>query len=208
MKINIDKRLYKEINWHLANDFRPSQYLNSLREDSFLKYPFIMLNKLKHTEQSLKYHPEGNVWNHTMLVVDNAALRKEKSSNSQEFMWAALLHDIGKPDATKVKNGKITSYDHDKIGAQLANEFLQNFSENEHFIKNVTALVRWHMQILFVINQLKFVQIEQMKNEVLINDIALLGLCDRLGRLGADEEKEQQNIKIFLYKCKEKNING
>jgi putative nucleotidyltransferase with HDIG domain len=41
-------------------------------------------------------------------------------------MWAALLHDIGKPDTTKQYKGRITSYDHDKAGALIARKFYQN----------------------------------------------------------------------------------
>lgn len=65
-----------------------------------------MLHRLKGTEQSLLHHPEGDVWNHTLLVVDEAANVKNKSTDAAVFMWAALLHDIGKPDTT-TKPGKV-----------------------------------------------------------------------------------------------------
>ncbi len=71
------------------------------------------------TGQSPQHHPEGSVWNHTLLVVDEAAKIKEQSADPRTFMWAALLHDLGKPSTTMRRKSKITSYDHDKVGAQL-----------------------------------------------------------------------------------------
>ena len=135
-----------------------------------------------------------------MLVVDAAATVRLQSKNPKVFMWAALLHDTGKPDTTRKRKGKITSYDHDKIGAEKTKIFLGNFSEDVNFIDEVTALVRWHMQILFVINNLPFADIEGMKREVAISEIALLGLCDRLGRTGVDRKKEEGRNKEFINK--------
>lgn len=193
--------LYLELNRHLLQDKEPSHYLNSICDELvFQQFPFDMLLKLKQTKQSPKYHPEGSVWNHTMLVIDEAAKQKVRSKNPNAFMWAALLHDIGKPAATRIRKGKITSYDHEKIGEKLVGEFLRTFTDDDHFIKAVTSLVRWHMQILFVVNDLPFADIEAMKHEVDLYEIGLLGLCDRLGRLHADKDKEEQNMRLFLKK--------
>ncbi|NMB96846.1 MAG: HDIG domain-containing protein [Clostridiaceae bacterium] len=110
---------------HLLDDDKPSEYFESLSDmEVYTKYPFTMLGRLKDTHQSPIHHPEGNVWNHTMLVIDEAAKVKSKSSNNRVFMWPALLHDIGKPDTTRTRRGKITSYDHDKLGAIMSKEFL------------------------------------------------------------------------------------
>lgn len=196
--------LYSNIDKHLLQDAKPSVYLNEIYNNSlFTQYPLDMLYKLKSTEQSSKYHPEGNVWNHTLLVVDEAAKVKEKSKNSVVFMWAALLHDIGKPSTTKINKlkDKITSYDHDKVGAKLSKEFLLKFSEDDNFKNEVSELIKYHMQILYVVNDLPFADIRGMQNNTDINEVALLGLCDRLGRTNCDRQKEENNIKMFLQKC-------
>jgi len=199
------KHLFEEIQLHLLQDDKPSVFFNSISNSKFnAEYPFSMLNRLKTTEQSAKYHPEGSVWNHTMMVVDEAAARKQSSTDSRAFMWAALLHDIGKLSTTKKRGEKITSYNHEKVGAKLAAEFLRCFNQDEAFISKVTALVRWHMQLLFVVKSLSFADIDGMKAQASVEDIALLGLCDRLGRLGADEQAEQENIRLFLQKCSQK----
>lgn len=112
------------------------------------------MKALTDTPQSPLYHPEGSVWNHTMMVLDNAAVLKTKSRDSRAFMWAALLHDIGKTPTTKIKHGKITSYDHDVSGAELAVRFLSELTDEENHIEKVTRLVRWHMQSLYITNGL------------------------------------------------------
>ena len=82
-------------------------------------------------------------------------------------MWGALLHDLGKAPTTKIRKGKITSYDHDKVGAELCREFLEVFTDDEEFIKQVTALVRWHMQTLFVIKNLPFADVKRWPQKYL-----------------------------------------
>jgi len=200
--VNKIQELYMDIDKHLLHDEKPSKFLNSVFNDPvFCRHPFNMLCKLKETDQSPRHHPEGNVWNHTMLVVDQAAQVKEQSKDPRVFMWAALLHDIGKPDTTRNRKGKITSYDHDKLGEKLAKDFLSAFTDDHRFIESVTKLIRWHMQILFVVNGWRFADIESMKEQVDINEVALLGLCDRLGRLHQNREEEENNIRIFIEKC-------
>ena len=193
--------LFEQIDQHLMQDEKPSRWLSELvGTAAFGEYPFEMLAKLKDTPQSPQHHPEGNVWNHTLLVVDEAAQVKHKSSDPQAFMWAALLHDIGKPPTTARRKGRITSYDHDKAGAKLAREFLGVFTTDTAFTQRVVGLVRYHMQILFVVKGMPFADIQGMKREVNINDVALLGRCDRLGRKGVNQQLEEQNIRIFLEK--------
>ena len=160
-----------------------------------------MLYNLKKTEQSPIHHPEGNVWNHTLLVVDEAARVKFKSKNQAALMWASLLHDIGKPSTTKSRKGKLTAYDHDKVGAELSKDFLQVLSADAKLVNQVYQLIRYHMQILFVVKDLPFADIEGLKLNTDIKELALLGLCNRLGRKGFDRNKEEKNIELFLQKC-------
>ncbi|MPM53775.1 Multifunctional CCA protein [bioreactor metagenome] len=200
---------FLEFEKHLMEDEKPSEYFNNLikSEEYPKEYPFDMISNLIKTEQNLEYHPEGNVWNHTMMVVDEAAKRRDGSEKPRVFMWAALLHDIGKGPTTKVRKGKITSYDHDEVGERMAREFLEFFNQEEEFITQVAALVRWHMQLLFVVKDLPWQNVEKMDEETSIEEIALLGRCDRLGRGNMNRatiEKEEKNVKIFLEKSKKK----
>lgn len=202
------KFAFRELDEHLMNDDEPSKYFKKLLSTGFYfkLYPFTMLGELVKIQQQPDHHPEGNVWNHTMLVVDNAAANKDKSVAPRALMWAALLHDLGKAPTTKVRRGKITSYDHDKVGEKLAGEFLAPLTDDGALIERVQRLVRWHMQTLFVVKGLPFADIKNMSKDVSIEEIALLSYCDRLGRGGMSEDKrlkELENIKIFKEKCYE-----
>ncbi|MGH4118545.1 HDIG domain-containing metalloprotein [Clostridium sp.] len=201
-------KIFEEFEKHLMEDGKPSIYFKEIMISRSIisEYPVSLLKALVETPQSPEHHPEGSAWIHTLLVVDNAAKVKELSQNPRAFMWGALLHDLGKAPTTKICKGKITSYDHDKVGAELCREFLRVFTKDQEFIKEVTALVRWHMQTLFVIKDLPFGDVRGMASETSISEIALLSQCDRLGRgqLSASKIKEEkENIKSFVRKCNE-----
>lgn len=195
-----------EFDAHLMSDNKPSNYFIELSKTGIfeVKYPYTLLGDLMKIPQSPLHHPEGSVWNHTMLVLDNAGERKHLSQNPKVLMWSALLHDLGKASTTKLTRGKITSYDHDKWGERLSIIFLKEFTCDDEFINQVSKMVRWHMQILFVTKGLPFTDIGRMASEISIDEIALLGLCDRLGRgdMTIDKKQEEEkSIKIFLEKC-------
>ncbi|WP_139905265.1 HD domain-containing protein [Clostridium thermarum] len=198
---------FHEITSHLVNDERPSVYLNDISKEALFKgQPFKMLSDLKETPQNPVHHPEGSVWNHTMMVVDEAAKRRNRSEFKEAFMWAALLHDIGKAPTTKLRKGRITSYDHDKIGRELAERFLYKLTNDDEFIKQVAAIVRWHMQPLFIAKELPFSDIEGMLSEVSLHEISLFSICDRLGRGNMTPEKaeeEKKSVEYFTKVCRE-----
>jgi len=201
--MNDVQSFFNEIEAHLMGDEKPSEFLDiSKNRPEMRTFPFIYLKRLEDVEQSPVHHPEGNVWIHTLMVVDQAAARKERSEDPRAFMWAALLHDIGKAVTTRLRKGRITAYDHDKAGGKLAVEFLRACGQDESFVRSVAALVRWHMQALFVINGLPFAEINEMKEHVSVREVALLALCDRLGRgVDMDAEKEEEDIRRFIERC-------
>lgn len=200
------KILFNDFDNHLKSDEKPSEYFNEeiTTKAYFSDYPFDLIKVLTDIPQSPVYHPEGSVWNHTMMVTDNAARVKNKSEDPRAFMWAALLHDIGKAPTTKIKKGKITSYDHDRFGAGLAEKFLSELTDNGNFVERVARLVRWHMQPLYVSKGLPFAQKEEMNAQVSIDEVALFSLCDRLGRGGLTEDRinhEKEELEKFLFRC-------
>lgn len=200
------KEISNEFTHHLLFDEKPSVYFNRILKGGILSdsYPFRLLGDLLSVPQNPKYHPEGSVWNHTMLVVDNAAVYKKSSKQPTVLMWSALLHDIGKIKATKMRKGRITAYDHDSFGEIMSKEFLQLCMEDKQFIDSVSKMVKWHMQMLYVLKDLPYADIISMLSEVPLGEISLLCLCDRLGRGNIDNEtveKELKNVEIFKEKC-------
>ncbi len=211
MAVNKEKEFHC-LDKHLLEDEKPSVYLRDIgRSRWFMEsYPFTLLGDLKRVEQSPVHHPEGSVWKHTLLVADLAAEGRHLSENPRVFMWAALLHDLGKAHTTRIRRGKITAYDHDKHGAVLAAAFLQEFTDDHEFIRQVSRLVRWHMQILFVVKKLPFAELDKLVQEVSPGEIALLSMCDRLGRGDMTEEMRQtelENMKYFIGECRQHQTN-
>lgn len=189
-------------------DEKPSVFLEGLHRSGVLqKTAFAVLEELSRTPQSARHHPEGDVWRHTLLVVDQAARHKGRSSNPQAFMWAALLHDIGKPATTEWAGGKCRAYDHDQVGAKLVKEVLTagGLALPTGFIEAVRSLVRFHMHILYVVKDMPYGDLAALKEQADIDDVALLGLCDRLGRGGLNEKtkkQEEESVALFLRKCR------
>ncbi|WP_352400707.1 HDIG domain-containing metalloprotein [Anaerotignum sp.] len=199
---NPNQRLFIDINQHLSEDFKPSHYITQLMgQPVFEEYPLSLLKKLQVTPQSPIHHPEGCVWNHVCLVVDQAAQVRNLSHNAPVFMWAALLHDIGKAETTRNRKGRIVSYDHDTVGMDLCIKFLSRLLADLDFIEKVGNLVKYHMHPLYVNKNLPFGDVKGMLAETDMHEIALLGYCDRMGRLGSKSEDEKANIEEFLKKC-------
>lgn len=203
------KDIFDDVEKHLLNDSKPSVYLREcLNKGMFDDYPFSMIKDLQTVDQNPKFHPEGNVFIHTMMVVDEGVKSREKSHDKRALMWGLLLHDLGKKPTTRLRKGRLTSYDHDKVGATMAHEFLSYFNEDDEFIEKVTSLVKWHMQSLFVTKSMKFQNIEGMLEEVDPNEIVLVALSDRLGRGNLNEEEVKETIKDvnkfkdIIYKTK------
>ncbi len=199
-----EKERFQTIQNCLLSDAKPSVRLRLLAEQLwFGAFPFSMLLKEQSTEQSPVHHPEGSVWEHTLLVVDEAAGRKDCSTDPRSFMWAALLHDIGKPVTTNVRKGRITAYDHDRKGAELARRFLSALTDEADFIEKVVRLVRYHMHVLYMTRSLPFADVPGMKRDTDVREVALLGYCDRLGRTGAEQADERKAVFTFLQRSRE-----
>lgn len=100
---------------------------------------------LKGIEQRPDYHLEGDVWTHTLLVLQN--LPQDASLN---LKMAALLHDVGKQETTSLDaSGKISSIDHQMTGAEMAGRIIDRFSLNCPQVpldkERIVWLVRYHL---------------------------------------------------------------
>lgn len=159
---------------------KPSVYLEKIK-NSFKDTPLESLWILQLIEQNPRYHPEGNVWNHVMQVIDIAAKIKDFAIDKEAFMLGALLHDLGKGITTKKNNqGRWTSYNHDVEGVKIAEKILN--------------LVRFHMHHLYIIKNLPYAKTKEMIKETNLNDIILLFISDRMGRGNFEKHKKEDEI--------------
>lgn len=196
-------KLFKEIENHLLMDEKPSLYLNEIKNKGLLdEESFSNLKKLENMQQSAKHHPEGNVWIHTMMVVDEGVKYREKVHDKKVFMWCLLLHDIGKVKTTRLRKGRWTSYDHDKVGEMESKLFLDYFIDDEEFKIKVSKLIRYHMHLLYIMNELPFADMDGLRNSVDINDIYYVFLSDRFGR-GNLSEEDKIKVKKEVEKFRE-----
>lgn len=190
------KELFLKVDDILLNSDKPSVEIRKLiDEGEFDQNPFIKIKNLENIEQNLVHHPEGNVLNHILLVIDKASEYKEQSKNKRVFMWAAFLHDLGKLTTTKERKGKLTAYGHDLQGEILSRQLLHKVTEDEKFINDVCILVKHHMQPLFYDKKLPYFKEKEIINESDYEEISLLSLADRLGRLNLCNEKIKQEEK-------------
>lgn len=197
---------YYKINEILLESKTPSkEIIRLIKEGKLDEQPFDLIKKLSEIDQNRKYHPEGNVLNHVLLVVDEAAKNKNHSKNKEVFMWAALLHDMGKLTTTKLRKGRLTSYNHDVEGEKIAYDILDKLGKDEDFKVKVSKLVRYHMQPLFFDKNLPFFDPSNMLKECDYEEVALLSKCDRLGRGELNESKikeECDRVENFKNYCK------
>lgn len=95
--------------------------------------------------QPKRFHPEGDVFEHTMLLLRHLVYP------SAEAGWAALLHDVGKPGSqTFDADGTPHFYGHDERGSQLAERILKRLKMTSALTAHVTAAVRNHMRFASV----------------------------------------------------------
>ena len=133
--------------WAMASC--PSRGLAVLEKSGWLElYP--ELSAMKDCPQDEKWHPEGDVWKHTFLVVDMAAQVAARHELQEEkrltLMFAALCHDIGKPETTfRDEGGRIRSPEHCAQGVILSNAFLQRIGAPVSLMQSVAPLVKEHM---------------------------------------------------------------
>ncbi|MDF2866420.1 MAG: cca [Clostridia bacterium] len=187
------ERIYTEVEKALLKADKPSIFFEYVREIGLLKKIFSPMDKLIGVQQNPKYHPEGDVWTHTMMVIDECAKLREKSSYPIALMLAAVCHDLGKITTTRLLHGKIISYNHENE-LHLTKKFLKNITNNNDLTYSVMLLVKNHMRpnILAKNNSsdkaIRKLIIDTSSKIVNIQDALLLSKADRLGRNNDDLE--------------------
>ena len=140
------ERVEAELKKALLKSDEPSVFFETLRSMDQLSVWFPEVEALIGVPQDPVHHPEGDVWNHTMLVLDAAAAFRDEVKNSFGFMLAALSHDFGKTVCTERVNGRIHAYRHETEGLPLAEAFLERLTEENRLREYTLNLVTNHMR--------------------------------------------------------------
>ncbi len=141
------ERIDGEIEKLFTKSRRPSQAWRWLHEIGRLAEVAPELAQLQGVEQSPHYHPEGDVFQHTMQVLDAAVYSVLPTpSDRLVLMYAALCHDLGKPEKTQFsESGRITSHGHEAAGVVPTKQLLARFTRRSDIHKKVPKLVDQHM---------------------------------------------------------------
>ncbi len=140
------ERIMEELKKALLKAERPSVFFMVLRQMEQLSEWFPELEALIGVPQPVRHHAEGDVWNHTMLALDEAAKLRQQAENPLGLMLAALTHDFGKAICTQVQDGEIHAYGHETEGLPLIEAFLSRLT-GEHWLREyVCNLAEYHMK--------------------------------------------------------------
>lgn len=118
----------------------PDRYFLLLYELGVLSLISEAFEAMKHCEQPYFYHPEGNVLNHTRLM-----LHQMKQRSPADIGLSIMFHDIGKPE-TLTKTDRIRFCNHDIVGAILSAEILRNYKFSNSETENISQRVKKHMK--------------------------------------------------------------
>ena len=144
---------------------------------------------MKGVGQPPQFHPEGDVFVHTLLLLD-----KLPAGSSKTLAWGALLHDVGKPATFRVAPDRIRFDGHVDVGVKMAAEILRRLRFSNDETDRILALVDNHM---------RFGQVQRMSQSTLKKFLRLPAFEEHLelhridclsshGQLGAYEYSQEQ----------------
>lgn len=143
------ERLFEEMKKLLVRARYPSIGLWALSSTRALSL-FPELSALQGCPQEPEWHPEGDVWVHTLLVTDEAAgIAREEQLDERETLLCvlgALCHDLGKPPTTQEIDGRIRSMNHEAAGEAPTRSFLARLGAPNDLVEEIVALVREHLK--------------------------------------------------------------
>jgi len=170
----------------IIQDKNPGKGIIQLSESGLLKCIIPEIESLKGVSQPVEFHPEGDVFRHTCLVLD--MLDDDKKSNT-ELIYGALFHDVGKPD-TFTETDRIRFNRHEYVGATITQKICKRLRFSNKQISHITSLVKEHM---------KFGNVEQMKKSTFKRFISIDNFEDHLALHKADCLGSHGNLSLYDY---------
>ncbi len=116
----------------------PRRAFELLKESRLLKHVLPEVEALAGVEQPAQFHPEGDVWTHTLMLLE------QLEHAPLELALGALFHDIGKP-RTFERADRIRFNGHEKVGAEMTREIMTRLKFSNAEIERVVSLVAQHM---------------------------------------------------------------
>ena len=199
------ERVAAECEKALLKAEKPSVFFAFLRDADQLDVWFPEMKALIGIMQSPRFHAEGDVWNHTMLVLDEAAKLRECADRPAWFMYSAAVHDLGKASCTEYIGGVWHAYGHESAGLPAVERFCDRLTSNKamkNYLLNMTAL---HMKPnILAARQASIKSTNRLFDDAAEpDDLLLLARADDLGRIGEAASPEAPDFlreRLALYR--------
>ena len=177
------ERIYIEFKKLLLKSPKPSIGFELMRTLGILKY-YPELKAIVNVPQSPVWHPEGDVWVHTLMSVDKmATFRTGDKKLDLKLMFGVLCHDLGKATHTQIRPNRISAIGHEIAGVEPTRQFLYRLTNEHSFIESILPLVEYHMTpSQYFRNGVKDKTIRKLSTKVNIEEIVTVARADFLGR--------------------------
>lgn len=188
-------RVMSETKKALMQSAHPEVYFDILRRAGALEVWFKELAALIGVRQNPKYHPEGDAYVHTMLVLRAAAEMREAAQKPLNLMLAALVHDLGKAaTTTQDQNGNYHSCEHEIAGVPLLSAMLSRIGAGKDMLAYCENMCRLHMRThTCFYNHSREGRTNLLFDEsVCPHDLVLLAVCDAMGKGGRTEKSDEE----------------
>jgi poly(A) polymerase len=146
------------------------------------------ISRMKGVEQPPQFHPEGDVWIHTLLMLDGL-----KPGASETLAWGVLLHDVGKPPTFTPPvgpHGRIRFDEHVEVGTRMAQEICRRLRFSNEDTEQVAALVA---------NHLRFKDVPKMKASTLKRFVRLDRFDEHLELHRLDCSSSHRNLENYDF---------
>jgi poly(A) polymerase len=156
-----------------------------LDESGLLQYILPEISLMKGVEQPPEYHPEGDVFVHTLLLLENLP-----QPCPLTLAWGALLHDVGKPPTFRRAPDRIRFDDHVDVGVKMAEKICERLRFSNDDAEQILALVENHM---------RFGHAMRMKESTLKRFLRLPRFDEHLALHRADSLASHRNLSTYEF---------
>ena len=190
------RQLAREV--HLVSRERVRDELTKMLTEGHARRAFLLLDQtgllkevlpeislMKGVKQPPEFHPEGDVFVHTLLLLENLPLPCPPT-----LAWGALLHDVGKPATFRVAPDRIRFDGHVEVGVKIAEEICTGLRFSNHDTDQVLSLVDNHM---------RFGHVTRMKESTLKKFMRLPGFDEHLALHRADSLASHGNLSTYDF---------
>jgi len=169
----------------MLTDGRARRAFELLDRTGLLKQVLPEIDRLHGVEQPPEFHPEGDVWVHTLMLLEQLP-----AGVSPTLAWGALLHDVGKPATFQRGPGRIRFNGHVEVGVRIAQDIARRLRFSNEETGQIVALVENHM---------RFGDVEKMKASTLKRFFRLPAFPEHLALHRMDCMASHGDLELYTY---------